>query len=143
MPAWPRSASSIEQLLWKATAVFIVFGAIDWVRQRHRYMKGLRMTKQELKEEVKDMEGNPQVRGKIKRLRRDLLRRRMMKEVPTATAVIVNPTHYAVALRYSHESMAPAGGGQRQELSGVAHPPTGDRERRGAGGESSAGAGAV
>jgi flagellar biosynthetic protein FlhB len=46
------------------------------------------------------------VRGKIKRLRRDLARRRMMKAVPTATAVIVNPTHYAVALRYAHDSMA-------------------------------------
>jgi flagellar biosynthetic protein FlhB len=52
------------------------------------------------------MEGNPHVRGKIKRLRRDLARRRMMKEVPTATAVVVNPTHFAVALRYRHDSMA-------------------------------------
>jgi flagellar biosynthetic protein FlhB len=58
------------------------------------------MSKQEVKEEAKESEVNPQVKGKIRRLRRDLARRRMMKDVKTATAVIVNPTHYAVALRY-------------------------------------------
>jgi flagellar biosynthesis protein FlhB len=101
-----RIGSSLVELLWRATAVFVVFGVIDWIRQRRRHMQGLKMTKQEVKEEVKEMEGNPMVRGKIKRLRRDLARRRMMKAVPTATAVIVNPTHYAVALRYAHDSMA-------------------------------------
>jgi len=97
-------ALSIKQLLWKAAGAFLLFGIIDLIRQHRRYMKSLRMTKQEVKDEVKDMEGNPQVRQKIKRLRKDLLRRRMMKAVPTATAVIVNPTHYAVALRYGYES---------------------------------------
>lgn len=98
--------TSIRELLWKAAAVFVFFAAIDYARQRRRYMKQLMMSKQEIKEEVKESEGNPHVRGKIKRLRRDLLRRRMMKAVPTATAVIVNPTHFAVALRYDHETMA-------------------------------------
>jgi flagellar biosynthetic protein FlhB len=101
-----KIGGSIRELLWKATAVFIVFGVADLVRQRHKYTKQLRMSKQEVKEEVKDMEGNPHVRGKIRRLRRDLARRRMMKAVPTATAVIVNPTHFAVALRYDHTTMA-------------------------------------
>lgn len=63
------------------------------------------MSKQEVRDEAKDMEGNPHVKGKIKRLRRDLARRRMMKEVPTATVVIVNPTHFAVALKYRHDAM--------------------------------------
>jgi flagellar biosynthetic protein FlhB len=58
------------------------------------------MSKQEVKEEAKESDVSPQVKGKIRRMRRDLARRRMMKDVATATAVIVNPTHYAVALRY-------------------------------------------
>jgi flagellar biosynthetic protein FlhB len=99
-------AASIKQLLWKAAAAFLLFGIVDLIRQHRRYMKSLRMTKQEVKDEFKDMEGNPLVRGKIKRLRKDLLRRRMMKAVPTATAVIVNPTHFAVAIRYGYDSSA-------------------------------------
>jgi flagellar biosynthetic protein FlhB len=64
------------------------------------------MSKQEIKEEIKDLEGNPQMKARIRRLQRDRLRRQMMKEVPKATAVIVNPTHYAVAIRYQMESMS-------------------------------------
>jgi flagellar biosynthetic protein FlhB len=97
-------AAAIKDLLWKAAGVFLVFGIIDLFRQRRRYTKGLKMSKQEVKEEAKESEVNPQVKGKIRRMRRDLARRRMMKEVATATAVIVNPTHYAVALRYQHDS---------------------------------------
>jgi flagellar biosynthetic protein FlhB len=100
-----KIGGSIKDLLWKAAALFIVFGVLDLVRQRRRFTKQLRMSKQELKDEVKEMEGNPQIRGKIRQLRRDLARRRMMKAVPTATAVIVNPTHFAVALKYDHSSM--------------------------------------
>jgi flagellar biosynthetic protein FlhB len=101
-----RLAYALKDLLWKAAGVFLAFGVIDLFRQQRRFMKQLRMSKQEVKDEAKEMEGNPHVRGKIKRLRRDLARRRMMKEVPTATAVVVNPTHFAVALRYRHDSMA-------------------------------------
>jgi|KBSMisStaDraftv2_1062788.scaffolds.fasta_scaffold48246_2 flagellar biosynthetic protein FlhB len=97
-------ALAIKDLLWKAAAVFLVFGIIDLFRQRRKYTKGLKMSKQEVKEEAKESEGNPHVKGKIRRMRRDLARRRMMKEVATATAVIVNPTHFAVALRYSADS---------------------------------------
>jgi flagellar biosynthetic protein FlhB len=97
-------AAAIKDLLWKAAAVFLVFGLIDLFRQRRRYTKGLKMSKQEVKEEAKESEVNPHVKGKIRRMRRDLARRRMMKEVATATAVIVNPTHYAVALRYQHDA---------------------------------------
>ena len=64
------------------------------------------MSKQEVKQESKENEGSPLIKGKIRRLQRDLARRRMMQNVATATAVIVNPTHYAVALRYDHETMA-------------------------------------
>src|SRR5579864_1727043 len=101
-----KVGASIKDILWKAAAMFLVFGFIDLIRQKRKFMKDLRMTKQEVKEEMKDSEGNPQVRAKIRRLQRDMARRRMMKNAATATAVIVNPTHYAVALRYDHETMA-------------------------------------
>jgi flagellar biosynthetic protein FlhB len=101
-------ASSIQDLFWKATLVFLVLGGVDFWRQHRRYLADLRMTKQEVREELKETEGNPQMRARIRRLRRDLLRRRMMQQVPKATAVIVNPTHYAVAIRYRLEvSSAP------------------------------------
>src|SRR5512140_219081 len=101
-----KVGAAIKEILWKAAGVFLVFGLIDLFRQKRKFMKELRMTKQEVKEESKENEGSPLVKGKIKRLQRDLARRRMMQNVATATAVIVNPTHYAVALRYDHETMA-------------------------------------
>ena len=64
------------------------------------------MSKQEIKEEMKELEGNPQMKARVRRLQRDRARRNMMKEIPTATAVVVNPTHYAVAIRYRVEDMA-------------------------------------
>lgn len=96
--------SSIDTLLWKAAAFFLIFGVVDLVRQKSRYTKDLRMSKQEIRDEAKEVDGNPVVKAKIRRLRRDAARRRMMKEIPTATAVIVNPTHYAVALAYDLET---------------------------------------
>ena len=101
-----KVAGSLKDLLWKAAGVFLLFGLIDLFRQQRRFMQDMRMTKQEVKDESKESEGNPQIKAKIRRLRRSLARRRMMKEVPTATAVIVNPTHFAVALRYHHETSA-------------------------------------
>ncbi|MBI3679855.1 MAG: EscU/YscU/HrcU family type III secretion system export apparatus switch protein [Acidobacteria bacterium] len=97
---------SLADLLWKAAFVFVLLGAIDYFRQRRRWMSQMRMTKQEVREEHKEVEGNPLIRMRIRRLQRELLRRRMMEQVPKATAVIVNPTHYAVAIRYQMETMA-------------------------------------
>ena len=93
-------------LLWKAVAFFMLFGMIDLMRQHRRFNKQMRMTKQEIRDELKDTEGNPQIKMRIRRLQRDARRRKMMEEVKTATAVIVNPTHYAVAIRYQHELMS-------------------------------------
>lgn len=84
----------------------LVWGALDLVRQMRRRMKDLRMTKQEIRDEWKQNEGNPEIKSRIRRLRRDLLRRRMMADVKTATAIIVNPTHYSVAIRYDMQSMS-------------------------------------
>lgn len=97
---------TMSELLWKASGAFLLWGAIDLVRQRRRFERDLKMTKQEVKEEFKQNEGNPEIKMKIRRMRRELLRRRMMAEVPTATAVIVNPTHFAVALRYDMQGMS-------------------------------------
>jgi len=97
-------AGSIQTLLWKASLVFIIFGAVDLLRQKRRYSNDLKMSKQDIRDEFKEVEGNPVIKQRIRRIRRDMARRRMMHEVPTATAVIVNPTHYAVALKYSMDS---------------------------------------
>ncbi len=94
---------SIRELLWKAAGLFLVLGCIDLYRQRRRYVKDLRMTKQEIRDEMKEVEGNPHTKARIRRLQRDLLRRRMMEDAASASAVVVNPTHYAVALRYEVE----------------------------------------
>jgi flagellar biosynthesis protein FlhB len=92
---------SLLDLLWRAAMVFAIFGIADLFRQRRRHQSQLRMTKQEIRDEMKETEGNPQIKQRIRRIQRDLMRRSMMKEVPKATAVIVNPTHYSVAIRYS------------------------------------------
>lgn len=97
--------SLLQAMLWKAAAVFVLFGAVDLFRQYRKHMASLRMSKQEVREELKRNEGDPQMRARIRRLRRDFLRRQMMRDVRKATAVIVNPTHFAVAIRYEMESM--------------------------------------
>jgi flagellar biosynthesis protein FlhB len=103
-----RVGESIASLLWRAAALLLAWGVIDLFRQRRRYFNELKMTKHEVREEWKQSEGSPEIKMRIRQLRRDLLRRRMMSEVPTATVVVVNPTHYAVALRYGiQEAGAP------------------------------------
>ncbi len=101
-----RVGSSIMDLLWKAAAVFLAFGCIDLFREQRRVSAKLRMSKQEIKDELKESEGNPQIKATVRRLQRDQARKRMMHQVPTATAVITNPTHFAVALRYIPQEMA-------------------------------------
>jgi flagellar biosynthetic protein FlhB len=98
--------TSLMDLFWKAAGFFVVFGAVDLFRQMRRYQQDLRMSKQEIREEMKDVEGNPQMKARIRRLQRERARRQMMKDVPKATAVVVNPTHFAVAIRYQMETMA-------------------------------------
>lgn len=97
---------SLQSLLWKAAALFAAFGAMDLIRAQRQHAQQLRMSKEEVREENKRMEGDPQIKARARRLRRDLLRRQMLREVTKATAVVVNPTHYAVAIRYEIESMS-------------------------------------
>lgn len=93
-------------LAWQSTFVFLVWSGIDYLLQRQTFEKSLRMTKQEVRQESKDTDGNPQTRGRLRRLRRELLRKSLQKDIKRATAVITNPTHYAVAIEYRPETMA-------------------------------------
>ncbi len=83
--------------------VLFVMAMIDLMITRYQYFKDLRMSKQEVKDEYKQMEGDPQVKARIKKIQMEMAQKRMMAEIPTADVVITNPTHYAVALRYHKE----------------------------------------
>jgi flagellar biosynthesis protein FlhB len=98
-------ADSLMTLLWRGAAVFFVFGCVDLFREKKRHMDGLRMSKQEIKEEHKQMEGDPHTKMRIRRIQREQARKRMMQDVPKATAVIVNPTHFSVAIKYQPDTM--------------------------------------
>lgn len=95
------------KLLLAVLAVSIIIAILDVLWQRLSWRKQQRMSMQELKEEFRQSEGDPHLKAKIKQLRRDRARNRMFAEIPTATVVITNPTHFAVALRYDL-SKAPA-----------------------------------
>ena len=86
------------------SAVFLVIGFIDLLYQRHKFKNDNMMTKQEVKDEFKNAEGDPQVKGQIRRRMQEISRRRMMQQLPEADVVITNPTHFAVALKYDPES---------------------------------------
>ncbi|MDX3958878.1 flagellar biosynthesis protein FlhB [Aliarcobacter skirrowii] len=88
--------------------IIIIFAIIDFYFSKHYYIKSLRMSKQEIKDEYKNMEGDPQVKGRIRRIQMQMAQKRMMSSVPEADVVITNPTHYAVALKYdSSKNQAP------------------------------------
>jgi len=87
-------------LIFSLLGIFFIFSIIDFVYQKYTYKKSLRMSKQEIKDEFKQTEGNPEVKAKIRQLQREMAKKRMMAEVPKADVVITNPTHYAVAIRY-------------------------------------------
>jgi flagellar biosynthesis protein FlhB len=94
-------------MLGAMLAAMLVIAALDFAWVRWRWMQRQRMTLQEVKEEFKQTEGDPTVKGKIRQLRMERARKRMMAAVPTATVVVTNPTHYAVALRYDSGMQAP------------------------------------
>lgn len=92
----------------KISAIFLVIGFVDLFYQRHKFKKDNMMTKQEVKDEYKNSEGDPQVKGQIRRKMQEISRRRMMQQLPEADVVITNPTHFAVALKYEpNEGRAP------------------------------------
>jgi len=91
------------------TSIFLLFlGILDFLYQRYEHARNLKMSKKEVKDEMKEMEGDPYVKAEIRRMEQKVLhRRKMLENVPEATVVITNPTHYAVALKYE-EGVTPA-----------------------------------
>ncbi|MGN0326537.1 MAG: flagellar biosynthesis protein FlhB [Lachnospiraceae bacterium] len=88
---------------FKISLVFILVAAADYIFQRWKHHEDLKMTKQEIKEEFKNQEGDPKIKGKIRQRMMEASRRRMMQDLPKADVVITNPTHYAVAIRYDKD----------------------------------------
>ncbi len=106
-PERPAIQAALEIVVWvfmALSAVLIIIAAIDVPYQLYDYTHKMKMTLQEVKDEMKNTEGKPEVKGRIRQLQREISQRRMMKEVPEADVVITNPTHYAVAIRYDSES---------------------------------------
>ena len=92
----------------KISLVYLVIGLADFIYQKYRFNEDMKMTKQEVKDEFKNTEGNPEIKGRQRQRMREASRRRMMQDVPKADVVITNPTHFAVAIKYDAEkSKAP------------------------------------
>jgi flagellar biosynthetic protein FlhB len=104
----PFASDILKALLIAALIVFGVIGVADFAIQRLRFLQRLRMTREEVKDDTKQAEGDPHIRAKLRQLRMRRARSRMIQAVPKATVVVMNPTHYAVALRYVQgETAAP------------------------------------
>ena len=95
----------VVRMLTGILVVLMVVAVIDLVYQRYEHYKKMRMTKQELKDEYKQTEGDPHVKARLRSLRAERARQRMMQNVPQADVVITNPTHYSIALKYIPEEM--------------------------------------
>ena len=97
----------LAALLAGMLSAIALIAVIDYLYQRYQFMKRLKMTRQEVKDEHKQLEGDPLIRNRIRKLRIQKARNRMMQAVPSATVVVTNPTHYAVALKYDSSLQAP------------------------------------
>ncbi|MCL2690146.1 MAG: flagellar biosynthesis protein FlhB [Chitinispirillia bacterium] len=103
MTIWNFITAATFNIFMRIILVLLIIAVIDYSYQRYEHEKKLKMTKQEVKDENKQMDGDPQVKGRIRSLQREMARRRMMGEVPKATVVVTNPTHIAIALLYDPE----------------------------------------
>lgn len=104
---WPALTMIVDLVLnisFKICAVFLALAFVDWYYQKRKFRTDMKMTKQEVKDEYKNAEGNPQIKGQIRRKMQEASRRRMMQALPEADVVITNPTHLAVALKYDREA---------------------------------------
>ena len=94
------------RLLWQAGFALLAIGALDFGVQKWRLLSSLKMSKQEVKDEARSGEGNPEIKARVRRIQREMYRKRMLLAVPRATVVLTNPTHYAVALEYRRDKNA-------------------------------------
>ncbi len=90
----------VTELGIRVSAVYLIVGFLDYIYQKYKFKEDMKMTKQEVKDEFKDSEGDPQIKGKQRQRMREASQRRMMQKLPEADVVITNPTHYAVAIKY-------------------------------------------
>ena len=92
---------------WKASLVLLGWAVVDYIFERQHHESGLRMSKQEVRDEYKETEGNPIIKQRIRRLQHQVRRRKMLDDTKRAAVVIVNPTEYAIALEYGPDMAAP------------------------------------
>jgi flagellar biosynthesis protein FlhB len=97
----------MEELCWKSGLVLLTWSAVDYLLVRQKLEGDLKMSRQEMRDELKQTEGNPATKGRIRRLQRQMRRRQMLRDTEKASVVITNPTHFAVALRYEMDMDAP------------------------------------
>ena len=108
----PRDAAvmigaAVYQVVWRVVGVFAAMAFADYFYQRWVFDRSLKMSKEDIKEEYKQSEGDPQIRARLRQRARALSRQRMMKAVPKADVVVTNPTHFAIALKYGNGMEAP------------------------------------
>lgn len=101
------TTSHMYELAWKAALALLLWSAADYVLERWRHENELKMSRQDLRDEFKESEGNPAIKQRVRRLQRQARRRRMLKEVERAAVVITNPTEFAIALAFTMEMEAP------------------------------------
>lgn len=100
-----ETAALIFTLWWRIVLTILIIGILDFAFQRWQYLRDLRMTRQEARQELKQLEGDPQIKQRIRQIQRQIAMQRMMRDVPTADVVVTNPLTYAVALRYDETTM--------------------------------------
>lgn len=106
LAAGAATAAAVFELAFKATLGLLLLAVLDYGYQRWQHERSLRMSLQEVRDEYRQSEGDPQLRARIRRTQRQMASRRMMQAVPTSDVVLTNPTHLAVALRYDAARMA-------------------------------------
>lgn len=111
-----KMSDSIFTLAFKIIGVFMIMAAMDYAYQKWQNNQDLKMSKQEVKEEFKQQEGDPKIKGKIRQKQRQMAMARMMQEVPKADVIVTNPTHFAVALKYESGMSAPIVVAKGQDL---------------------------